>query len=168
MFRDFFNLRKRAASSEFDVALHYLLHDAKAVVPLLKETYKDKWSGFIDDILGGARPYEEATLVIGIFVQSSFKGLDPAARNQVARSIGSNNLVSPENVLRIVGQVAYLLHLAERDGYVREKCWTIWVNDMAKVFVGGNVTHDHCVAYLLSLANAYRDTKHAENLAVQR
>jgi hypothetical protein len=95
MFRDLFNPRKRAASREFEVALHYLLNDAKAVVPLLKETNKDKWPGFIDDILKGARPYEEATLVIGIFVQNSFKGLDPAARNQIATSIANENLVNP-------------------------------------------------------------------------
>ena len=164
MFRYLFNPRKRAASREFEVALHYLLHDAKAIVPLLKETYRDKWAGFIDDILNGARPYEEATLVIGIFVQNSFKGLDPSARNQIAISIANDNLVNPPNVLRIVGQVAYLLHLAERDNYVRENCWTIWVNDMAKVFADWNVSHDDCVNYLLSLANAYRDVKRARTL----
>jgi hypothetical protein len=168
MFRDLFNPRKRAASREFEVAIHYLLHDAKAIVPLLKETYKDKWPGFIEDIVGGARPYEEATLVIGIFVQSTFKGLDPSARNEIATSIANDNLISPQNVLRIVGQVAYLLHLAERDNYVRKDCWSIWVNDMAKVFMGRDVTHEHCVSYLLSLANAYRDTKHAETVAAQR
>jgi hypothetical protein len=168
MFRDLFNPRKRAASREFEVALHYLLHDAKAIVPLLKETYKDKWPGFIDDILKGARPYEEATLVIGIFVQNSFKQLDHTARNQIAWSIANDNLVNLPNVLRLVGQVAYLLHLAERDNYVRENCWTIWANDMAKVFVGRDITHDHCVNYLLSLANAYRDAKRAEQLAAQR
>jgi hypothetical protein len=40
----FFNPRKRAAARELEVALYYLLHDARAFVPLLKETYKDKWS----------------------------------------------------------------------------------------------------------------------------
>jgi hypothetical protein len=35
------------------------------------------------------------------------------------------------------------------------------------LFEGGNVTHEHCVNYLLSLANAYRDAKRAENLVAQ-
>lgn len=51
-----FNRRKRAISREFDVAIHYLLHDAENLIPLLKQMYKDKWSGFVDDIVNGARP----------------------------------------------------------------------------------------------------------------
>jgi hypothetical protein len=57
-----FNRRRRAAW-EFEVAVHYLLHDAKELVSLMKEMNADKWPGFIDDILNGARPYEEATAV---------------------------------------------------------------------------------------------------------
>jgi hypothetical protein len=69
MFANLFNPRKRAASWEFEVALHYLLHDAEKLIPLLKKQYKAKWSGFIDDILDGALPYEEATAVAGIFLR---------------------------------------------------------------------------------------------------
>ena len=74
-----FNRRRRAAW-EFEVAVHYLLHDAKELVSLMKEMNADKWPGFIDDILNGARPYEEATAVVGIFLQQSFRNLDQAQR----------------------------------------------------------------------------------------
>jgi hypothetical protein len=160
MFFDIFNPRKRAASRELEVGLYYLLHDARAVVPLLKESYKDRWPGFIEDILKGARPYEEATVIIGIFLQSSFQGLHPDDRGNIMKSIESGNVVNPPNLLRIVGQVTYLLHLAKRDKYVREKCWIVWVNDMTKMFVEvGNFSEEHCGTYLISLANSYRDAK---------
>ena len=61
------NPKKRAASHEFEVALDYMLRNAEALVPLLKETYKNKWSSFIRDILKGANPYEEATGLTCIF-----------------------------------------------------------------------------------------------------
>jgi hypothetical protein len=163
MFSSFLNPKQRAASREFEVALHYLLHDAEKLVPLLKETYKDKWSGFIDDILKGSRPYEEAMAVIGIFLRNSFRGLDRDTRDQIAASIADNNLVNPPNLLRIVGQISYFLYLAEQDKQVRENCWTIWVNDMAKMFAeAGRFSVDHCSSYLLLLANSYRDVKRNE------
>jgi hypothetical protein len=73
MFANILNPQKRAASRELDVGLCYLLHGAKELVPLLRKTYRDKWSGFIDDILNGARPYEVATVVILVFLRQSFK-----------------------------------------------------------------------------------------------
>ena len=84
MFAHLFSSRKRAASREFEVALYSLLHDAEKLLLLLKQTYKDEWSGFIDDILNGARPYEEATVLIGIFLQQSFRNnQDRAKRDAV-------------------------------------------------------------------------------------
>lgn len=168
MFRDLFNPRKRAASHEFEVALHYLLHDAKAIVPMLKKTYKNEWSGLIDDILNGARPYEEATVVIGLFLRQSLEGLDQHERNKIAASISNNNASNPPNLLRIAAQVTYLLHLAERDNYVRENCWSIWVNDMAKMLADGSLSQERCGQYILLLAKKYRDAKHTEHVAGQR
>ena len=73
--------RKRAASREFEVGIRYLLHDAEKLVPLMKQMYGDEWPGLIDDNLEGARPYEVATAVIGIFLQHSFRNqLDEAQR----------------------------------------------------------------------------------------
>jgi hypothetical protein len=160
--------RKRAASRELEIALHYFLHDAENLVPLLKETYKARWSGFIDDILKGARPYEEATALIGIFLQNSFHDLDREARSQIVASIDDNNLVNPPNLLRIVGQVSYLLYLAEQDKQVREKMWTIWVNDMSKMFSEAEFySLEDCSTYLVSLANSYRDAKRSRHFAKQ-
>jgi hypothetical protein len=51
-----FQPRKRAAAREFEVAVHYLLHDAGKLIPLMKQMAGNKWSGFIEDILNGARP----------------------------------------------------------------------------------------------------------------
>src|SRR5262245_64229834 len=159
----FFNRRKRAAAHDLDVALYYLLHGATALVPLLKESYKDKWSGFIDDILKGTPPYEEATALIGIFLRSSFQNLDRDARDQIVASIQDKNVVNHPNLLRAVGQVACMLYLAEQDKKVRDKLWTVWVNDMAKMFADtGNIPIDHCISYLLDLANSFRDEMHAK------
>jgi len=160
MFANLFNPRKRAASREFEVALHYLLHDAENLVPLLKQMYKDKWSGFIDDILNGARPYEEATVVISIFLEQSFRDQDESKRDAVTAAVVRNNLANPPNLLRIIAQVSYFLRLAEREGDVREKLWTVWLNDMSKVLAEtGELTPDQCIAYLVTLANSYRDAK---------
>jgi len=160
MFLNLFNTRKRAALYEFEVAFHYLLHDAQKLVPLLKETYKDKWAGFIDDIQKGTRPYEEATAVIGIFLQHFFADLDREKRNQIIASISQNNLVDPPNLLQIIGQVAYSVYLAEQGDKVREKCCTIWVNDMSNVFAeAGGLSREDCSAYLWSLTKRYRDEK---------
>jgi hypothetical protein len=87
-----FNRRKRAAW-EFEVAVHYLLHDAKELVSLMKEMYADKWPGFIDDILNGARPYEIATAVVGIFLQQSF-------RNWIKRSVARSLRLLPATIWR--------------------------------------------------------------------
>ena len=96
----------------------------------MKQKYKDEWSGFIDDILNGARPYEEATVLLGIFLQQSFRDQDQAKRDVVTAAIAGNNLVNPPGLLRIIGQVSYFLRLAEREGDVRENLWTVWLNDM--------------------------------------
>jgi hypothetical protein len=169
MFANLFNPRKRAASREFEVALHYLLHDAERLIPLLKEKYKDKWSGFIDDILNGARPYEEATAVLGIFLQQSFRDQDRAKRETVIAAIAENNLVNPPNLLRIIGQVSYFLYLAGRDdGDMRENLWTVWLNDMSKVFAEtGELAPEQCITYLVTLANSYRDAKRKEHVVAQ-
>jgi hypothetical protein len=161
MFAYLFNPRKRAASREFEIALHYLLHDAEKLIPLLKEKYKGEWSGFIDDILNGARPYEEATVVISIFLQQAFRDQDRAQRDTVIAAIAENNQVNPPNLLRIVGQVSYFLYLAEQDkSDVRKDLWTVWLNDMSKVFAEtGELTSDQCITYLVTLANSYRDAK---------
>jgi hypothetical protein len=95
MFFNLFSPRKRAASREFEIAIRYLLHDAENVIPFLKEAYKDKWSGFIDNILSGTRPYEEAAAIIGSFMQDSFQGLDRQKRHEIVASIAGNNLASP-------------------------------------------------------------------------
>jgi hypothetical protein len=164
----FFNARKRAAARELEVAIHYLLHGAPSLVPLLKETYKDKWPGFIDDILAGARPYEEAMALIRTFVRSSFESSDRGARDQIVLSIGDNNLVNPPDLLRIVGQVCYTLYLAEQGKDVRKKLWTVWVNDMADMFAdAGNSSVEHCISYFMSLANSYRDEMRTEQLAAR-
>jgi hypothetical protein len=68
MFSNILNARKRVASREFEGAIHYLLHDAENLIPLLKKKYKDEWASFIGAILKGARPYEQATAVITIFL----------------------------------------------------------------------------------------------------
>ena len=161
MFAHLFNPRKRAASREFEIAVRYLLHDAEKLVPLMKQMYRDKWPGFIDDILNGARPYEEATAVIGIFVQQSFRNhQDQAQRDTVIAAVAANNLASPPNLLRIIGQVSYYLYLAERDGEVRKTLWTVWLNDMSQVLIEtGELKQDQCITYLMTLANQYRDAK---------
>jgi hypothetical protein len=168
MFSNLLSPRKRAASREFEVAIHYLLHDTGKLPPLLKEMYKDQWSGFIDDILNGAPPYEEATAVIGIFLQQTFRTQDRAKREAVTAAVADNNLVNPPNLLRIIGQVAYYLYLAETDGQVREKLWTVWLNDMSKFLIEtGELSSDQCTNYLLTLAISYRDTKRNEFAAAQ-
>jgi hypothetical protein len=58
MLSSIFNPRKRAVSRGFEVAIRYLLHDAENLIPLMKQMYRDKWPGFVDDILNGARPYD--------------------------------------------------------------------------------------------------------------
>ena len=126
--------RKRAASREFEVGIRYLLHDAEKLVPLMKQMYRDEWPGLIDDILEGARPYEVATAVIGIFLQHSFRNqLDEAQRTIAA--VADNKLTTPPNLLRTIGQVSYFLYLAERDGKVRKNLWTVWLNDLSKVLI---------------------------------
>jgi hypothetical protein len=97
-----------------------------------------------------------------------FQDLDRERRKEIIASITDNNLVNPPNLLRIVGEVSYMLLLAEQDNQVREKCWTIWVNDMSTMFSkAGKLSLDHCATYLLALANAYRDAKHSEHVAEQ-
>jgi hypothetical protein len=151
MFWNLFNPRRWAVSREFEVALHYLLYGAGKLVPLLKKTYKNEWSGFIDDIQKGARPYEEATVLISAFLQNSFQGLDREERNKIIASIANNNIVNPPNLLRIVGQVSYHLFLAEQDHHVRKDLWTIWLNDMSKMFAeAGELSLDHCRTYTKS------------------
>jgi hypothetical protein len=168
MFSNPLNSRKRAASRELEVAIRYLLHDAGKLPALLKEMYKDQWSGFIDDILDGARPYEEAAAVISIFLQQSFRTQDQSKREAVTAAVAGDNLVNPPNLLRIIGQVTYYLYLAERDGQVREKLWTVWLNDMSKFLIEtGELSSDQCTNYLLTLANSYRDTKLNEFAAAQ-
>jgi hypothetical protein len=49
-----FQPRKRAAAREFEVAVHYLLHDTGKLIPLMKQMAGNKWSGFIEDILNAA------------------------------------------------------------------------------------------------------------------
>jgi hypothetical protein len=160
MFSNIFNPRRRAASREFEVAICYLLHDAEKLIPLLKEKYKDKWAGFIDDILNGARPYEEATAVIGIFLQQSFRNLYQAERDEIIAAIAGNNLGNPPNLLRIIGQICYFLYLAEKDNKVGEKLLAIWLNDMSKLFAEtGELSTDQCGTYLITLTNWYRDAK---------
>jgi hypothetical protein len=156
-----FDPQKRAAACELDVALYFLLHDTKELVPLLKEAYKEKWSGFIDDILEGTPPYEQASALIGIFLRSSFEGSIREARDQIVASIVDKDFVQPPNLLRIVGQVCYHLYLLEQEKEVREKYGTAWINDMARMFAdAGSVSFDDCTTYLLSLAKSYRDAKH--------
>jgi hypothetical protein len=151
-----FNRRRRAAW-EFEVAVHYLLHGAKDLVSLMKQMYSDKWPGFVDDILNGARPYEQATAVVGIFLQQSFRNLDQAKRGAVIAAVASNNLTNSPNLLRIMGQVCCHLYLAKRDGKVREKLWTGWLTDLSKTLTEtGELTQDQCSTYLLTLANQYR------------
>ena len=160
MLSSIFNPRKRAATREFEIAVHYLLHDAENLIPLMKETYRDKWSRFIDDVLKGARPYEEATAVVGIFLQQSFRNQDRAQRDTVIAAVAKNNLATPPNFLRIVGQVSYFLWLAEKDGEVRENLWTVWLNDLSKTLIEtGELTQEHCITYLVTLANHNRDAK---------
>ena len=170
MLSNIFNPRKRAASREFEVAIRYLLHDAENLVPLMKQMYRDKWPGFIDDILNGARPYEEATAVIGIFLQQSFRNhQDEAQRDAVIAAVAHNNLTNPPNLLRIIGQVSYFLYLAERDGEVRKNLWTVWLNDLSKALSEtGELTQDQCITYLVTLANQYRDAKLSALRAEQR
>jgi hypothetical protein len=161
----FGNPRKRAAR-EFEVAIHYLLHDAEKLVPLLKKTYEDKWSGFIDAVVNGARPYEEATVLMFIFLQQSFRDLDQARHDAIISDIANKNLVNPSNLLRIIGQVACLLYLAEGIGNVRESYWTGWVRDTSRVFAEtGEVTPDQCSTYLIALANSYRAEIHRRKSA---
>jgi hypothetical protein len=160
MLSDIFNPRRRAARREFEVAIHYLLHDAEKLVPLLKETYKDKWSGFVDDILNGARAYEEATAVGGIFLQQVFGNQDRPQREAVIAAVADNNLTTPPNSLRIIGQVSYFLWLAEKDGEVRENLWAIWLKDLSKPLIeSGELTQEQCAHYLVALCNQYRDAK---------
>lgn len=160
MLSSIFNPRKRAATREFEVAVHYLLHDAENLIPLMKETYRDKWSGFVDDILNGARPYETATAVIGIFLQQSFRNQDRAQREAVIVAVANNNLATPPNFLRIIGQISYFLWLAEKDGEVRENLWVAWLNDLSKMVIEtGELTQEHCITYLVTLSNQYRDAK---------
>ena len=161
MFAHIFNPKKRTASRELEIALHYLLHDAEKLIPLLKRKYKGEWPGFIDDIVDGARPYEEATVLLSIFLQQSFRDQDQAKRDTVIAAIAENNLVDPPNLLRIIGQVSYFLYLAEKDdGDVRENLWTAWLNDMSKVLIeAGALTQDQCITYLVTLSNQYRDAK---------
>lgn len=160
MLANIFNPRKRAASREFEIAIRYLLHDSENLAPLLKQMYKDKWSGFIDDILNGARPYHEATAVVGIFLQQAFGGQDQSKRDMVIAAVANNNLSSPPNLLRVIGQVSYFLRLAERDGDVRESLWTVWLNDMSRMLTEtGELTSDQCITYLVTLANSYREEK---------
>ena len=164
MFLNFLNpKKKRAASHEFEVALHYMLRNAEALVPLLKETYKYKWSSLIRDILKGANPYEEATGLICIFLRSSFERLDQYDRDQIIASIAEKNVVSPPNLMRVVGQIGYTLYLAELEKKVREQLWMVWVSDMAETFAAaGQVSVDQCRKYLVSLTNFYRVVKLAE------
>jgi hypothetical protein len=164
MFFNLFSPRKRAASREFEIAIRYLLHDAENVIPFLKEAYKDKWSGFIDNILSGTRPYEEAAAVIGSFMQDSFQGLDRQKRHEIVASIAGNNLASPPNLLRVISQVSYLLYLAEKDHQVRENCWLIWLNEMSRMFTEVELPFDDCRTYLLALADAYREAKRSEHV----
>lgn len=161
MLSNIFNPRKRAASREFEVGIRYLLHDAEKLVPLMKQMYRDEWPGLIDDILEGARPYEVATAVIGIFLQQSFRNhLDEAQRNAVIAAVADNKLTTPPNLLRTIGQVSYFLYLAERDGKVRKNLWTVWLNDLSKVLIEtGELTQDQCITYLVTLANQYREAK---------
>ena len=71
-------------------------------------------------------------------------------------------------LVQIIGQVAYSVYLAEQGDKVREKCWTIWVNDMSNVFAeAGGLSREDCSAYLWSLANRYRDEKRREQVAGQ-
>ena len=164
MFLNFLNpKKKRAASHEFEVALHYMLRNAEALVPLLKETYKYKWSSLIRDILKGANPYEEATGLICIFLRSSFERLDQYDRDQIIASIAEKNVVSPPNLLRVVGQIGYTLYLAELEKKVREQLLMVWVSDMAETFAdAGQASVDQCRIYLVSLTNFYRVVKLGE------
>jgi hypothetical protein len=159
MLSDIFNPRRRAARREFEIAIHYLLHDAEKLIPLLKDTYKEKWSGFTDDILNGSRPYEEATAVVGVFLQQSFRNQDRPQREAVIVAVANNNLATPPNFLRIIGQVSHFLWVAEKDGEVRENLWTIWLDDLSKTLIEtGELTQEQCI-YLVALASQYRDAK---------
>ena len=164
MFLNFLNpKKKRAASHEFEVALHYMLRNAEALVPLLKETYKYKWSSLIRDILKGANPYEEATGLICIFLRSSFERLDRYDRDRIITSIAEKNVVSPPNLLRVVGQIGYTLYLAELEKKVRDQLLMVWVSDMAETFAdAGQASVDQCRIYLVSLTNFYRVVKLGE------
>ena len=159
MFSNILNARKRAASREFEGAIHYLLHDAENLVPLLKKAYKDNWSGFIDAILNGARPYEEATAAIGIFLQQSFRNLYQAEHDAITAAIAGNNLDNLPRLLRVTGQICYFLYLAEKDGLVGGKVLDTWMNDMSKLVETSGLSADQCGTYLISLATAYRELK---------
>jgi hypothetical protein len=159
MLSNIFNPRKRAASRELEIALYYLLHDAEKLVPLMKQMYRKKWPGFIDDILNGARPYEEATVLISIFLQQAFRNhTDQAERKEMIEAVALNNLVDPPNLLRIIGQVAYFLRLAERDGQVRKNHWIGWLNEWSKVLIEtGKLTREQCGTFFCEFANQYGD-----------
>jgi hypothetical protein len=158
LFSHIFNPRKRTASRDFEFAVCYLLADWQRLVPQLKKKYKNEWSGFIDDILNGARPYEEATGLLSSFFRQFFRNQDQAKRDAVIAAIVDNNLIDPPNSLRIVAQVSYFLYLAEKHGDVPENLWAAWVNDMSKIFSEtGEVTPNQCNSYLVKLAKSYRD-----------
>jgi hypothetical protein len=155
-----FNPRKRAASREFEVAIRVLLHDAENLIPLLKKMYKDEWSGFIDNVLNGARPYEQAAVVIGIFLQRSFRNQDQAKRDTVTAAIAGNNIENPPNFLRVVAQVLHFLCLFEKDGTVGKKLLAEWLNDISKMLSeSGELSPKQCITYLVDLGNSYRDAK---------
>ena len=89
--------------------------------------------------------------------------MDQYDRDQIIASIAEKNVVSPPNLLRVVGQIGYTLYLAELEKKVRDQLLMVWVSDMAKTFANaGQVSVGQCRKYLVSLISFYRVVKLGE------
>jgi hypothetical protein len=123
----------------------------------LRERYNDRWEGFIEDVVRGAKAQDEALCLVTIFLLDVMgHEMNKEQSREIVDTIYDKAFVARPAVFDLIDQVGYFAFLAEKSGDATEGTTAMFFNEIAK-FLGDDATiQDRVREYFMDSLSRFR------------
>lgn len=154
-------VKRLKARRDLDLALAVYLLGRTPLRKLLRQKYSEQWRGFAEDIINGAKPYDEALVLIYVLIIDTFNNdLGETHAKEVVDAICAGRFENRPAVFDIIAQAAYFALLMEEDGSATKGVAALFLTDIAKWFSDDPALQEQVREYLLQSTLRFRSKAH--------
>jgi hypothetical protein len=154
--------KKERAASRLNASLKAVLVGRSEIEKAIRHRYRDKWDGFVNDVVSGTLPHDEAISLVSIFIIDALgREMTKEQAREFVATINENRTTNRPPLFDLIDQIAFHSWVCENSGDATKGLTAAFLNSLAEFFAADDEgLQERVTGYFIESMRRYREVAH--------